>query len=1243
MPKALSQLVHRGIVESKKIEFEGRTIGIYPDTPPPDAEPIPEGWLTIKQYVAKYKISGSAVRRRIRGGAVEVKLVEGRPGTEPKKIIPDEPFKTVDMATETTDFPEGWLSIKHYASKYGCSIAKVKYLDRVGRLVTKRFDGPEGGIHSIIVGVLDVPLDQHPVKKTDLLHLDSVPGKRTSALSPSHQDETHKIRAPRPRDTKRDEKRKKRLLEEFLPRFVEKAPPDRMVFTTSELQEILGVSPTILHRDWRMWGLIGRDAPDDYKKLSTGVNLKGKKVYTRRDIVRFLQGEWDRIEQGTPDDVLIAAAEGVPALDGAYFNYDRAKIFPLNAAGFFEWLEEVDLQIENKRLAKWVTYRPWSIQKEAIEGALTIREDGDFKHKIAIFSAPRGDGKSMCKGTKVLMYDGTLKCVEDVIVGDLLMGPDSTPRKVLALGHGREDMYEVEPIKGDSFTCNASHILSLQVRYPREVRKKNKRVRRYSEFEVENIKLTDYIQKEQYYKDRAYLYRVPIDWPEQEVRIDPYWLGIWLSDGNTNGCIDITTNREDAEVLTYMRDFVRENGIDYTEIPDPRSKALRLKFRGEGGKKLRQEMQAYNLFGNKHIPHEYKANSREARLQILAGLIDGDGYVNRTGYEIIQKVRQLADDIAFIARSLGFFAKVTEVKKQIKSINFEGTYYKVSISGNCSVIPVKLPRKKVSVRTINKDVLRTRIKEIRPKGEGEYYGFMLDGDGLYLLEDFLVTHNTMLVSILTLFFFFNGYSETIILAGNTKDQSTFTHYDLCKSIIQHTPKLLRTPGLEVKEKYIALKSGPKEFFSSMRAVPTSVGLLPGTTRAIFTELHNLQDTKFFYDLWSSLRNVPNAMVLVDTTVARPGHLVHNLWQTFVKGEDPKIYFHHYADKHYNPEMTEEELNHFRQTMPEVLFNMYFRNRWEDAAGSLFPIERIMEMGVCGIDGKIAPPTPELTAFVKELREYEIKRNNYQRGGIDIAFMNREIAALERRLVPVSSLYKMPATGEDLAKIGRTFGCNFIIGVGLDRAMRQAKHPGRTVMSCVARGVVTEETSLYFILDIYIPQDQDTLPNLADKYLEWSREYGWIDKVAIESYMGQDFYDWVSDKALKAEKCSPTYAAQRPVFFSMSNIVDSGQIKCPPVPYYTDDEGRLYRGFTNKNDVFREEMEMFNFIPGETEKTGKFGSPEKHKKSGVQDDTIYSVGWAIYATHGDDLVPSQRGGGAKIISAVVNQDVYGVYK
>jgi superfamily II DNA or RNA helicase len=72
-------------------------------------------------------------------------------------------------------------------------------------------------------------------------------------------------------------------------------------------------------------------------------------------------------------------------------------------------------------------------------------------------------------------------------------------------------------------------------------------------------------------------------------------------------------------------------------------------------------------------------------------------------------------------------------------------YYRVTISGDCSVIPTRIPRKKAPPRRQIKCATRTGFR-IDPIGHGPYAGFELDGDGRFLLGDFTVTHNTVIAA-----------------------------------------------------------------------------------------------------------------------------------------------------------------------------------------------------------------------------------------------------------------------------------------------------------------------------------------------------------------------------------------------------------------------------------------------------------------------------------------------------------------
>ena len=158
---------------------------------------------------------------------------------------------------------------------------------------------------------------------------------------------------------------------------------------------------------------------------------------------------------------------------------------------------------------------------------------------------------------------------------------------------------------------------------------------------------------------------------------------------------------------------------------------------------FRKGLKYYNLLSNKHVPDDYIYNSREVRLQLLAGLIDSDGELKHKGYFVNLKNKQIVEKCCTIARSLGFRANVFPNKKKSQT-GYEGQYWKLSISGNTDLIPTKISYKRAFSRIIHKDPLVSGIK-ITEIGEGDYYGFEIDGNKRFLLGDFTVTHNTEVI------------------------------------------------------------------------------------------------------------------------------------------------------------------------------------------------------------------------------------------------------------------------------------------------------------------------------------------------------------------------------------------------------------------------------------------------------------------------------------------------------------------
>lgn len=350
---------------------------------------------------------------------------------------------------------------------------------------------------------------------------------------------------------------------------------------------------------------------------------------------------------------------------------------------------------------------------------------------INLFGAP-GSGKCFAKGTKVLMWNGEIKNIEDVMVGDWVMGDDSTPRKVLELHQGRAPMYLLKRSFSKDIVVSANHILSLMC-YHRD-----------KSWSYEDISIEDYLNKGVQYKHYARLYKTKVEFftqsERQSLKIDPYYLGYWLGDGVSKSINCFCT--ADQEIIDYCRYYAKELGLELKQhsYKDSKCKTYCLTKGNIGGAHHQLSGNIYNLIKNKHIPKEYRTAVLENRLALIAGLIDSDGCLNKTSYDWINKNKTLAYDFYCLVNSCGLRATLSECQKGCG--DFTGTYYRVSITGDLSIVPVKISRKicKQTIQDTTK-VLRERF-EVIPLGEDEFYGFTTDGNHRFVLDDCTVVHNS---------------------------------------------------------------------------------------------------------------------------------------------------------------------------------------------------------------------------------------------------------------------------------------------------------------------------------------------------------------------------------------------------------------------------------------------------------------------------------------------------------------------
>lgn len=369
---------------------------------------------------------------------------------------------------------------------------------------------------------------------------------------------------------------------------------------------------------------------------------------------------------------------------------------------------------------------------------------------VGINADKTGYGKCHGYNTPIIMYNGDIKMVQDIKVGDLLMGDDSTPRKVLSLARGREQLYKIKQEYGDDYIVNESHILSLIIPCPTRIIKlednievkwinnskntfgstfeskifsyetynfdKEKTLEEVSKFlksknQKVDICVKDYLKiKNNNRRRRLKGYKSIVDCWENTLKKDdpdPYLIGLFVDNGidslDNTAVVDLLYNNKVFEKLTHHK------------IIDSHTK----------------------IVNNNHIPYEYKINTIENRLKLIAGIIDSNGYFKDGRYKIIETNVTLSDDIKFVCNSLGFYC---EVKKRSK-------YFKIIISGDgLSKIPVKIVKKNTKSYS-NKNQLYTDIK-IEKLDIGDYYGFVIDSTRRYLLKDFTVTHNTIAMATL---------------------------------------------------------------------------------------------------------------------------------------------------------------------------------------------------------------------------------------------------------------------------------------------------------------------------------------------------------------------------------------------------------------------------------------------------------------------------------------------------------------
>lgn len=316
--------------------------------------------------------------------------------------------------------------------------------------------------------------------------------------------------------------------------------------------------------------------------------------------------------------------------------------------------------------------------------------------RFAWFCAGIGGGKCLAGGTRLLLASGLFIEVQNLRTGDVLMGWDSTHRAVTSTCSGRDTMYEIKSNKFGSHIVNSHHIIT---------------VKHAVSGEIYDFPLQEFLKKSRKFQNECKLFKVPVEFEEKELPLDPYFAGLWIG---------------------------RKN---------PSFKNLK----------------KFGLYKNnvKNISHEYLTSSKTSRLKLLAGIIDSCGYYNEFGYNFVLEVKEknILEQCLYLCRSLGFHADY---------IN-KNSVFKINVIGDIGNIPVLLNKNKAPKCDVKNDFLTDSFKIIKLE-EDDYYGFTVEGDGRVILDNFVVTHNTHTGSIWAYKQLLRNPEVNGFIAANTFDQ-----------------------------------------------------------------------------------------------------------------------------------------------------------------------------------------------------------------------------------------------------------------------------------------------------------------------------------------------------------------------------------------------------------------------------------------------------------------------------------------
>lgn len=378
--------------------------------------------------------------------------------------------------------------------------------------------------------------------------------------------------------------------------------------------------------------------------------------------------------------------------------------------------------------------------------------------KFFLRSAATGTGKAIPNDTIIPTPVGN-KRVDEIKPGDYLFGQNGKPTKVLQI-HPQpkeKEIWEVTFSNGTVAKCCEDHLWEYEYD-----------THRGTAWRVESIKqLYERVQKlKNGLKDsqnKGYRFHIKlneaVEYSEKKYKLPPYIMGAFLGDGSFRYTDDqkaLAFSSENNEIPDYIASLLGEGYYAIKPSETNYSWLFKNKSNPRHNIWVKEFLSEYRKLWNvksenKFIPQEYLYGSIEQRYSLLQGLMDTDGSIDEKGrlnFTTISK--NLRDDMITLCRSLGFTVSYGVDLRANKYTT--GECYNIHIQCKKELKPkcFHLARKREKAILYSQNGKRTEYKmttaiiDIKKTEEKTNMTcFTVDSeDHLFLMNDFIVTHNT---------------------------------------------------------------------------------------------------------------------------------------------------------------------------------------------------------------------------------------------------------------------------------------------------------------------------------------------------------------------------------------------------------------------------------------------------------------------------------------------------------------------